>query len=55
MNEPLCGKIAEELLDEDIFIKIDLDMQLLKPLDRKLFDLEDFTVIGQYSGEDAKD
>lgn len=55
LNEPLCGKIAEELLDEDIFIKIDLDMQLLKPLDRKLFDLGDFTLIGQYSDEDAKD
>lgn len=55
LNEPLCGKLAEETLDEDIFIKIDLDMQLLKPLDRKLFDLGDFTVVGQYSDEDAKD
>lgn len=54
LNEPLCGKIAEEMLSEDIFIKIDLDMQLLKPLSQALLDIGDFTLVGQYSDEDAK-
>lgn len=55
LNEPLCGKLAEEMLSEDTFIKIDLDMQLLKPLGQELLDLENFTLVGQYSSEDAKD
>ena len=33
MTEPECGRLAEMNIDKDIFIKTDLDMQLLAPLD----------------------
>lgn len=36
MTEPRCGQLAEDTVKENILIKIDLDMQLLKPLDEEL-------------------
>lgn len=50
-NVPLVGKIFEETLKEDIFIHIDLDMNLIKPLPREMVESvkdNEFTICGQY-------
>lgn len=47
LNIPLVGKMMEESLDENIFIKIDLDMNIIKPLPRGLINSEAI-VVGQY-------
>jgi len=46
LNIPLIGMMMEEQLTEDILIKIDLDMNLIKPLPQSMFDSG--IVIGQY-------
>lgn len=56
-NVPLCGKIFEETLTEDVFIHIDLDMKLIKPLSQDLVDsvlTNDFVICGQYDDESSK-
>ena len=54
-NIPLSGKYFEEHLTEDILIKIDLDMYLIKPLHPSLFELEDgVTTVGRYDEMSAK-
>lgn len=56
-NVPLCGKIFEETLTEDIFIHIDLDMKLIKPLPQELVDSvlsNEFIICGQYDDESSK-
>lgn len=52
-NIPLSGKYFEETLDEDIFIKIDLDMYLIKPLSKTLFS-SDIPIVGRYDESSAK-
>lgn len=55
---PLCGMKLEEELTEDIFIHIDLDMNLIKPLPQDLVDgvaLNEATLVGQYDDESAKE
>jgi hypothetical protein len=55
-NVPLAGYILEETLEEDIFIHIDLDMNLIKPLPRDLVDSvgsNDFVICGQYDDYSA--
>ena len=47
LNVPLVGKLLEERLTEDVFIKIDLDMSLIKPLPEELVNSETL-VCGQY-------
>lgn len=50
-NVPLCGKILEKELDFDIFIHIDLDMNIFKPLPKELIDsvIEGgYSIVGQY-------
>jgi len=47
LNVPLVGKILEEELTEDVLIKIDLDMNLIKPLPVDLVN-SDVVVCGQY-------
>jgi hypothetical protein len=50
-NVPLVGKIFEETLEEDIFIHIDLDMNLIKPLSKELVDsvgTNEYVICGQY-------
>lgn len=47
LNIPLIGMMMEEKLSEDILIKIDLDMNIIKPLPADLFDF-DGIVVGQY-------
>lgn len=55
LTEPLCGKLAEEEVKEDILIKIDLDMCITRPLENYLFEeSEIYTLIEQYSDYDAK-
>lgn len=54
-NIPLSGKWFEKNLSEDILIKIDLDMYLIKPLPQKLFRLEQgMTLVGRYDESSAK-
>lgn len=56
-NVPLCGKVFEETLQEDIFIHIDLDMKLIQPLPEELVNSvksNDFVVCGQYDDESSK-
>ena len=54
-NIPLSGKYFEENLKEDIFIKTDLDMYLIKPLKKQLFDLKPgYTTVGRYDEMSAK-
>ena len=56
MTEPKCGFLAEQSLDKDIFIKTDLDMQLISPLDRSLVEQAfDNVMIEQYSDFDKKE
>jgi hypothetical protein len=47
LNVPLVGKLLEERLSEDVLIKIDLDMNLIKPLPADLVNGE-MLVCGQY-------
>ncbi len=47
LNVPLVGKLLEERLTEDVLIKIDLDMNLIKPLPEKLVNSETL-ICGQY-------
>lgn len=56
LTEPLCGKIAEEVLtSKKIIVKIDLDMQIVKPLSRDLLELaRDHVLIEQYTDYDKK-
>lgn len=57
MNVPLCGKIFEETLKEDILIHIDLDMNLIRPLPEELVNSvadNKFVLVGQYDDEAAK-
>ena len=55
MTEPRCGQLAEETVKENILIKIDLDMQLLKSLDEELIQTAyDSVLIEQYSDCDLK-
>lgn len=54
-NIPLSGKYFEEHLSEDVLIKIDLDMYLIKPMKKELFDLvDDVTIVGRYDELSAK-
>ena len=58
LNEPFCGYYFEILkpCHEKILIKTDLDMQLLKPIPKKLIEIAvDKVVIGQYDEESSKD
>jgi hypothetical protein len=55
---PLCGKVFEETLKEDIFIHIDLDMNLIKPLPESLVNSvadNKFVLVGQYDDESSKE
>lgn len=57
LNEPFCGKYFESIcpISEEVTIKTDLDMQLLKPLPKEWFDLvEEGVLIGQYDEESVK-
>lgn len=56
LTEPLCGKLAEEVLtSKKIIVKIDLDMQIVKPLSRDLLELaRDHVLIEQYTDYDKK-
>jgi len=47
LNVPLVGKLLEQRLTEDVLIKIDLDMNLIKPLPESLVNSETL-VCGQY-------
>lgn len=47
LNSPLVGHILEGRLTEDMLVKIDLDMNLIKPLPESWFD-EKVTIVGQY-------
>jgi len=55
---PYCGMFFQEIspIKEDITVRIDLDMVLLKPLGEWLFEkIENATVIGQYDIDSIKD
>ena len=41
LTEPLCGYEAEKLLSEKYLIKIDLDMQIVKPISKELIEMSD--------------
>lgn len=47
LNVPLVGMLLEDRLTEDVLIKIDLDMNLIKPLPEELVN-GDVLVCGQY-------
>lgn len=54
-NIPLSGKYFEEHLTEDVLIKIDLDMYLIRPLPEELFALPDnIPIVGRYDELSAK-
>lgn len=54
-NIPLAGKYFEERLSVDTLIKIDLDMYLIKPMERFLFSLEHrIPLVGRYDDDSAK-
>lgn len=58
LNLPYCGKFFETDygIDEDVFVRIDLDMSLVKPLPKSLFENNDSTtIIGQYDINSMKD
>lgn len=58
LNVPFCGKIFEEILEEDILIHIDLDMNLIKPLPENLVNsvaTNEYVLVGQYDDESAKE
>lgn len=51
INVPLVGSLLEQSVKEDVFIKIDLDMNLIKPLPEYLFEQvvdTDTVICGQY-------
>lgn len=56
---PFVGQLFENKvqIDQDILVKIDLDMQLLKPLPREWFGFVNFgfTVVGQYDKYSIRD
>lgn len=55
---PYCGKYFEtsNIVKEDFFIKIDLDMMLFQEIPKKLvYSAENTTVIGQYDIDSIKD
>lgn len=55
LTEPLCGYEAEKVLSEKYLIKIDLDMQIVKPIDKELIEMSDKGIlIEQYSDVDSK-
>jgi hypothetical protein len=47
LNVPLIGMLLEQRLTEDVLIKIDLDMNLIKPLPQELVN-SDTLICGQY-------
>jgi hypothetical protein len=47
LNVPLVGMLLEQRLSEDVLIKIDLDMNLIKPLPEELVNSETL-ICGQY-------
>jgi hypothetical protein len=47
LNIPLVGAMMEETLLEDVLIKIDLDMSIIKPLPRELCNSSQ-VIVGQY-------
>ena len=59
MTLPFVGQLFENKvqIDQDILVKIDLDMQLLKPLPREWFGFVNFgfTVVGQYDKYSIRD
>lgn len=58
MNVPLCGKVFEETLTEDVLIHIDLDMNLIRPLPESLVKSvldNQFVLVGQYDDISAKE
>lgn len=58
LNLPYCGKFFEDYvgMNEDVLIRIDLDMALLKPLPCQLFsNVSNATLIGQYDVNSLKD
>lgn len=55
---PYCGWYFQDIhpIKEEITIRIDLDMILLRELNKKLFEnIETTTIVGQYDSESAKD
>lgn len=52
-NIPLMGKYFEEKLDENILIKIDLDMYLLKEIPKNIINSSK-TIVGRYDINSAK-
>lgn len=58
LNEPFCGKYFECIkpCKETTTIKVDLDMQLLKPIPQELLEIsQNKVVIGQYDEKASKD
>lgn len=56
-NVPLAGMILEKTLTEDIFIHIDLDMNIIKPIPKELVDSvinNEFIICGQYDDHCTK-
>jgi hypothetical protein len=47
LNIPLVGMMMEQRLNHDVFIKIDLDMNLIKPLPERWVNSEQI-IVGQY-------
>jgi hypothetical protein len=47
LNIPLVGAMMEDRLTEDVLIKIDLDMNIIKPLPREWLE-SDQIIVGQY-------
>lgn len=45
-NIPLVGQWVEENIQADVFIKIDLDMYIIRPLPKDLFDDLHYSVVG---------
>jgi hypothetical protein len=56
LNEPLCGYYFSRFPEtrDKISIKIDLDMQIFRPIDMSLLPFGDEIVIGQYDERSAK-
>lgn len=51
INVPFCGMLLEEELEEDVFIHIDLDMNLIKPINDELINdvyKDGHILVGQY-------
>lgn len=53
-NIPLVGKWAENNLSEDLLIKIDLDMYLIKEMPKQLFSLSTLPLVGRYDDDSVK-